>query len=168
MKAEGAGQGYSSLEKYQPDPLQTHNKTFSWVISPRERWFVKALGSLLLCPGLRTSGRSKRALWYRAWAPFSSTGLYIIETLATHCHANPWTRRADVKHFVLSLLTCKELMPLFLKGKGRVGLREGWRWRGREKGGDRGEFQKDIKVHFNDGVSWWAKHYGLWAQARST
>lgn len=70
--------------------------------------------------------------------PFSPTGLCIIETLATHSHANPWTPRADVKHLVLFLFTCKELMQLFFKGKGRVGLREGWRWRGKEKRRERG------------------------------
>lgn len=83
--------------------------------------------------------------------PFSPTGLWIIETLATHSHANLWTLRADVKHLVLFLLTCKELMQLFLKEKGRVGLREGWRWRGRGEGRD--GWIPERKVYLNDFLS---------------
>lgn len=159
MKAGGAGQGYRSLEKYQSDPLQAHNKaTFSWVISPRERWFVKVLGPLPLCPGPRTSGRSGALSDSGLEPPFSPTGLCIIETLAAHSHANPWTLGADVKHLVLFLLTCKELMQLFKRGKRRVGPREGWRWRGRGEGGQRGEFQKERKVYLNGFLSWWAKY----------
>lgn len=52
--------------------------------------------------------------------PFSSTGLCIIETLASHSHANLWTQRADVKHLVLFLLTCKEIMQLFTKERAEL------------------------------------------------
>lgn len=41
-----------------------------------------------------------------------------------------------MKHFVLFLLTCKELMPLFLKGRAELGWERGEGERGERKEGN--------------------------------
>lgn len=46
----------------------------------------------------------------RSPSSFSSSELCSIEALPAHSHANIQKARADVKHLVLFLFTCKEIM----------------------------------------------------------
>lgn len=74
-------------------------------------WFVKC--GTPPCIVLKTWGdiwRWQYSPVLRSPSSFSSSELCSIEALPAHSHANTQKARADVKHLVLFLFTCKEIM----------------------------------------------------------
>lgn len=78
------------------------------------------MGVSLLCPNPGHLAGARGVSGSCLQPPFSASELCIIETLTDNSYANGRTVRADVKHLVLFLLACKEIIGL--KGeKKRVG-----------------------------------------------